>query len=87
MAQEKGSDIGKKLGGIMEKVSPAQIEKHLTGIDFPVGKRDLIMRAREKNVPEEVIKLLDRLPDREYGSASEVTKQFGESEKKSESEW
>jgi len=63
-----------------EKASPATVEKYLKGIDFPAEKEDLIDHALENGAPDEVIVVLERMPDREYGSAADVAKGIGEAE-------
>lgn len=62
------------------RVSPAQIEKHLGGIDYPASKQKLVQHAREQNAPEEVMQVLDRLPEQEYGSPADVAKGVGQAE-------
>ncbi len=61
-------------------VSPAEIERHLGGIDYPASKQELVQHAREQNAPEEVTQVLDRMPDQEYGSAADVAKGVGQVE-------
>ena len=60
--------------------SPAQVEKYLKGIDFPATLEDMIEHARENGAPEDVISLLEQMPDREYDSAADVAKGVGEIE-------
>ncbi len=61
---------------------PANIMQHLKGIEFPAGKRDLVEHAREEEGPdtEEVVKTLEKLPDREYNSPADVTHEVSEIE-------
>ncbi len=60
--------------------SPANIARSLKGIDFPVGKRDLVEHARKNNADQEVIEVLQQLPDREYGNMADVEKGVGKVE-------
>ena len=60
--------------------SPANISHHLGGIDFPARKRDLVEPARRKDADEEVIEVLEQLPDREHRSMADVQKGVGEVE-------
>jgi hypothetical protein len=60
------------------KVSAAEIEKFVGGIDFPCDKKDLINHAQEKGAPREVLDLMGKFPDKEYGSAIDVSKGVGE---------
>jgi hypothetical protein len=59
-------------------VSAVDIAKHLSGIDFPANKQDLISHARGKNASQEIIDTLQQMPEREYGNMADVEKGFGE---------
>ena len=58
--------------------SPANITKHLKGIDFPVKQPDLVKHARKQKEEREVIEVLEKMPDREYGNMADVMKAMGE---------
>jgi len=62
------------------RVSPAQIEKFLKGIDFPVSKQSLINHAKQNKAPDDVMQLLQRMPDKEYGSAADIAREIGKLE-------
>lgn len=76
----KGGRIGGPKGGkaslYSEKVSAAQIQLYLKGIHYPASKQNIINTARSNNAPENVMDYLNRLPDREYGRANDVEKEF-----------
>lgn len=57
--------------------SPIEISKHLKGIDFPANKRDLIEHAQQNDAGEDVMEILQDLPDQEYGNMAEVMKGVG----------
>ena len=66
--------------------SPALVQRHLHGVDYPVSRDDLVSYARREceggNHPqdecERVIRVLSQLPDREYQRPVDVSKAFGE---------
>jgi len=61
-------------------VSPITIATDLTGITFPASKARLVDHAREHHQganPEPVLQLLDRLPDRTYGTMNEIEEEVG----------
>lgn len=60
--------------------SPSNIAKYLKGIDFPAGKEDLVDHAMEQDADEEVIEILNQMPDRDYKSMADVMKGVGEVE-------
>ena len=63
-----------------DKASPATIEKHLSGMDYPAGKQQLSQHAQQQNAPQDVLRVIDRMPDREYGSAADVAQGIGRAE-------
>lgn len=63
-----------------QKASPAEIQQHLSGIDYPVDKQQLIKHARQENAPDDVMSVLQRIPDGEYDSPIAVSKAVGEVE-------
>jgi hypothetical protein len=66
--------------------SPALVQRHLHGVDYPVSRDDLVSYARREceggSYPqdecERVIRVLSQLPDREYQRPVDVSKAFGE---------
>jgi hypothetical protein len=57
--------------------SPAEVEEYLHGLDFPSDKDDLISKARDNGAPDDVISLLDNLPEQDYHSPIEVSNAIG----------
>ena len=58
-------------------VNPIQLQKHLSGIDYPAGKQDLIDAAREQGADEEALSTLERLPDRQFDGPNAVSAEVG----------
>lgn len=59
-------------------VSAIDISKCLSGINFPANKQGLINHARQKNSSQEVIDILQKIPDREYTNMADVEQGFGQ---------
>ncbi len=59
-------------------VSAIDISKSLSGIDFPANKRTLVEHARGKQANQEVIDILENLPEQEYNNMADVEHAFGE---------
>jgi hypothetical protein len=59
------------------RVSPAIIEKYLAGIHYPSKKSGLVSIAKNNNAPDNVMKTIDRLPDKNYSSPIDITKEIG----------
>ena len=66
----------------MMKISPAHVEKFLKGIDYPVGKADLIKYAMQHGADENVRAALQALPDQTFHSPVDVSKAVGELDRK-----
>jgi hypothetical protein len=60
--------------------SPANIAKHPKGINFPAKQPDLVEHARKQKAKREIIELLEKMPDRDYGNMADVMKGLGEVE-------
>ncbi len=58
-------------------IDPALINKALNAIPYPVGKDHLIQFAKQFGLPENVIGMLDGLPDITFNSAEDVQKALG----------
>ena len=63
-----------------QKATPAEVEKYLKGLDYPAERDELVDWATEEGAPDNVISLLERIPDREYESPADVAKGIGEVE-------
>jgi hypothetical protein len=63
--------------------SPANVMKHLSGIDFPADKQSIIEQAKRGEGPDtqEVVDFLEQIPDREYGGPQEILKEYGNVDK------
>ncbi len=57
----------------MSKVNSAQLQKNLTGVHYPVSRKDLVMYAELKGSDEQVLRALKQLPDKQYETQSAVS--------------
>ena len=64
----------------MATANPIQIQKYLKGVGYPASKDDLIFHAEEQGADDEVLDLLEQLPDQEYETPAEVSKAIGDLE-------
>jgi len=60
--------------------SPANIAGFLEGIDFPATKDELVDHAEDNGAPQEVIDVLESLPNQEYTSMADVMSGVGQVE-------
>jgi len=59
-------------------VSPANLQKYLAGVSYPASKQDLVSTARRNKAPDEVMGMIERLPDEEFGGPQEVQRAYGD---------
>ena len=62
----------------MAKVSPAEVEKYLKKVDYPVSKADLVKHVQQEM--QQVLEVLQRLPNQTYQKPTDVAKAFGDIE-------
>jgi hypothetical protein len=58
--------------------NPIQIQKFLGGIDYPVDKQHLIQKAKEEGADDNVMNILQQLPNREYDSPIAISREVGQ---------
>lgn len=61
----------------MVRVSPAQVEKYIKGIKFPASKQELIKQAEWNNASDDVLNILDNVPDKQFHSPIEISIAIG----------
>ena len=54
-------------------VSPIDIQKALSGMDYPAGRDDIVRHAEQNGGDKEVIDALKKIEDREYEGPSGVS--------------
>lgn len=56
--------------------SPANLTKHLKGIDFPASKQDLVKHAQQLHAEKIVIDEIKKMPEQQYSNMADVMKSF-----------
>jgi hypothetical protein len=54
-------------------VSPIDVQKALSGMDYPAGRDDIVKHAEQNGGDKEVIDALKKIEDREYEGPSGVS--------------
>jgi hypothetical protein len=60
----------------MSKANPIEIQKSLSGVDYPAGRDDLVRVAEGNGADARTLDLLRNLPDRTYEGPSGVSKEI-----------
>jgi hypothetical protein len=52
--------------------SPANIARFMKNIDFPADKQEIVEHAEDNNADQEVIDVLNQIPEREYHNMADL---------------
>ena len=52
-----------------------EVQKSLSGVDYPASKQDLLEHARGQGAGDDVLQALQRIPDREYDGPNAVSQE------------
>lgn len=64
----------------MAKVNPVQVQKFLSGMDYPAGKKQLMSHAKSEGADDNVLSLLNKLPSQNYQTPADVSQAIGDLE-------
>ncbi|MBC6457855.1 DUF2795 domain-containing protein [Actinomadura sp. HBU206391] len=53
-----------------------EVQKHLSGMDYPATRDELVDHARKNGAPEGVIESLRRLPERQFDGPNAISKEM-----------
>jgi hypothetical protein len=62
----------------MTKANPIQVQKFLSGMDYPASKEEIVDHAKSKGADENIIQTLEQLPDESFETPADVSKAIGE---------
>jgi hypothetical protein len=71
--------MGRRCGGYADvmTVNPIQLQKYLSGIDYPARKQDLIARAKQQGADRNIMSTLESLGREEFNSPNDVSEAVG----------
>ncbi|RJQ36977.1 DUF2795 domain-containing protein [Candidatus Microgenomates bacterium] len=61
-----------------KKVNPIQVQKFLKGMHYPAKKEDIVNKAKELGASEEITFALEKLPEQDYNTPAEVSRQISQ---------
>ncbi|NKY87376.1 DUF2795 domain-containing protein [Nocardia veterana] len=56
-----------------QKVNPIQIQKYLSGVDYPCDRDEIVAAARSNGAGDDVISALEDMPDRTFNGPNAVS--------------
>ena len=69
----KRTQEGMQVMDFVRNLLPANFERYLRGIDFPISKQELVRRLKDNGAPGLVVdRVGKRLPEGEYRSAQKI---------------
>jgi len=57
----------------MASANPIQVQKYLSGIDYPASKDDIVATAEKEGADGAVLEALKNIPDGEYDAPTAVS--------------
>lgn len=51
---------------------PIEVQKALSGVDYPASRKELIDHAKERGARDNIIEALEQLEEREYANPADV---------------
>ncbi|SFM83641.1 DUF2795 domain-containing protein [Nitrosomonas communis] len=64
----------------MAKANPIQVQKYLSGMDYPADKDEIIDHAKDQGADDDIVQILQQLPEKDYKTAADVSKAIGQIE-------
>ncbi len=58
-------------------VDPGQISQLLNKLPFPISKNDLVQKAQQAGANDQIVGVLNRLPDKTYNSPQDLQNDLG----------
>ena len=62
----------------MANINPVQLQKYLSGIDYPASKTDLVNTARREGADQNAIAVLERLPEKRFNGPNDISQAVSE---------
>jgi len=63
----------------MSDVNPIQMQKYLSGVDYPCSRDELVEHAKSQAADDAVLRGLGAMPDRTFDGPNAVSKEFAKS--------
>lgn len=64
----------------MAKVNPMQVQKYLSGVNYPCSRDDIVSHARSEGADDDIISTLERLPSGKFDTPADISQAIGKIE-------
>jgi Protein of unknown function (DUF2795) len=58
-------------------VNPIEVQRHLSGIDYPASKDELVAAAESNGAPQEIIEALQQMDGDQFDGPDDVQEALG----------
>jgi hypothetical protein len=58
----------------MQTANPAQVQKFLSGMDYPASRNDVVQHAKSHGADAHVCRVLEHLPANQFQTAADVNR-------------
>lgn len=58
-----------------EAPNAIQVQKFLGGLDYPVGKEELLQKAKQEGADDNILEILEKILEQEYSSPVAVSRE------------
>ncbi len=58
-------------------VNPIQVQKFLSGVDYPASKQDIVSTARDQGADDDVVSTLEQLQAEDFNSPNDISEAIG----------
>ena len=58
-------------------VNPIEVQKHLSGMNYPASKADIVATAESNNAPQEIINALQQMDGDQFDGPDDVMEALG----------
>lgn len=66
-----------KLKGMAGDLNPAELQQHLQGVSWPIGKDDLVTTLKQKGAPEGVVSKVEGADTDQFRDQNDVIAKLG----------
>ena len=64
----------------MAQVNPIQVQKFLSGMNYPAGKDEIVQTAEGQGADEDILLVLRQIPDRQYDGPNVVSHEISQAQ-------
>ena len=58
-------------------VNPIEVQEHLSGVDYPASKADIVATAESNDAPQEIIDVLQQMDGDQFDGPDDVMEALG----------